>query len=216
MNRDLLAKLLDWNRSERRKPLVLMGARQVGKTWLMEEFSRVCYPEDTVKVNFMTDDVLRDAMEHVNLDAQSVVEVIETVTSRKIVAGRTLLMMDEIQEAPRALTALKFFQEQMPQLAIIVAGSLLGVAVNRNRKKGMREKPARVSFPVGKVNFLDVRPMTFVEFFGCDWRNGEKRGNSGREVVCDGVHVPLVRRSRSQVCACWRHAGSGIDIQPYA
>lgn len=129
MNRDLLEKLQDWNRNERRKPLVLMGARQVGKTWLMEEFSRVCHPEDTVKVNFMTDDVLREAMEHVNLDAQSVIEVIETVTSKKVVAGRTLLMMDEIQKAPRALTALKFFQEQMPQLAIIVAGSLLGVSV---------------------------------------------------------------------------------------
>lgn len=173
MNRDLLAKLQDWNRNERRKPLVLMGARQVGKTWLMEEFSRICYPEDTVKVNFMTDDVLRAAMEHVNLDAQSVVEVIETVTSQKIVAGRTLLLMDEIQEAPRALTALKFFQEQMPQLAIIVAGSLLGVAVNRNRKKGTREKPARVSFPVGKVNFLDVRPMTFVEFLDAIGETGK-------------------------------------------
>ena len=150
-----------------------MGARQVGKTWLMEEFSRICYPEDTVKVNFMTDDVLRAAMEHVNLDAQSVVEVIETVTSQKIVAGRTLLLMDEIQEAPRALTALKFFQEQMPQLAIIVAGSLLGVAVNRNRKKGTREKPARVSFPVGKVNFLDVHPMTFVEFLDAIGETGK-------------------------------------------
>ena len=164
MKRFILDEIERWNERKEKKPLILMGARQVGKTWLMNEFAGKHYRDNVVAVNFMENDFLRDALENCNLDPGSVIQVIETVTSKKIIAGRTLLMLDELQESPRMLTALKFFNEKMPELSIIAAGSLLGLAVNRNRRGTRKEEKRRVSFPVGKVDFLDVPPMTFNEF----------------------------------------------------
>lgn len=163
----LIAKNIElWNQSKRRKPLILMGARQVGKTWLMDEFAKKLYPEDTVSVNLMKSDRLRKRFEDVDLDPKTIIEMISIETGKNIVPGKTLLIIDEIQEAPRALTSLKFFSEDMPELAVMAAGSLLGLAVNRNKKRkndGGRQV-AKASFPVGKVEFLDVPPMTFEEF----------------------------------------------------
>lgn len=161
MHRKALADIEKWNLLHPRKPLILIGARQVGKSWLMDEFSRLHYPQDTVKVNFMTNERLREQFEGINLDAQTVLETLGIETGRKIVPGKTLLVMDEIQESPRALTCLKFLNEQVPELAVMVAGSLLGLAVNRKKRK---KDESRASFPVGKVSFIDVPPMTFGEF----------------------------------------------------
>lgn len=164
MERLISRKIDFWNQSRRRKPLILMGARQVGKTWLMEDFAKKQYPEDTVSINLMKSERLRKRFEDVDLDPKTITAMISIETGKKIVPGKTLLIIDEIQEAPRALTALKFFNEDMPELAVMAAGSLLGLAINRKKKKDNDKQTAKASFPVGKVEFLDVPPMTFEEF----------------------------------------------------
>ena len=165
MKRTIIDKMVAWDESAGRKPLILMGARQVGKTWLMEEFARRRYAGDTVAVNFMKNERLRLRFESADLDPKTITEAISIETGQKIVPGKTLLVLDEIQESPRALTALKFFNEDMPNLAVMAAGSLLGLAVNRKKKKrNANSAQAKASFPVGKVVFLDVPPMTFEEF----------------------------------------------------
>lgn len=161
MEREISTKIVQWNASRKRKPLILMGARQVGKTWLMKDFAAKVYPDKAVFVNLMKEDSLRDALESSDLDPQTLIEAIEIKKNVKIVPGETLLVLDEIQESPRALTALKFFNEDLPELAVMAAGSLLGLSLRKGRKNGER---VRGSFPVGKVEFLDVRPMTFWEF----------------------------------------------------
>ena len=153
MKRICYDKLIDWNNKNNRKPLVLMGARQVGKTWLATDFARREYPDDTVMVDLMRDKALRDKIDSSDLSPKVIIDVIAAFTGRRIQPGKTLLIIDEIQESANALAALKYFCEEMPDLAVITAGSLLGLAVDR---KG--------SFPVGKVNFIDVPPMTFDEF----------------------------------------------------
>lgn len=185
MKRQIIDKMEAWDESVDRKPLILMGARQVGKTWLMEEFARRRYVGNTVVVNFMKSERLRLRFETTDLDPKSIIEAISIETGQKIVPGKTLLVLDEIQESPRALTALKFFNEDMPDLAVMAAGSLLGLAVNRKKKKrdANSSQMAKASFPVGKVAFLDVPPMTFEEFLlavgedlkcdalkKCDWK----------------------------------------------
>jgi len=162
MERSITAQIEAWNRQKSRKPLILMGARQVGKTWLMEKFAEKAYPEDVVFVNLMEDEPLRESIERADLDPKTLLSLIQVRSSRKIVPGKTLLVLDEIQESPRAITALKFFSEKMPQLAVMAAGSLLGLSLRRKSKSKKTER--RGSFPVGKVTFLDVHPLTFAEF----------------------------------------------------
>ncbi|MBR5411898.1 MAG: ATP-binding protein [Fibrobacter sp.] len=164
MKRHVLDKMYAWNELKGRKPLILMGARQVGKTWLMEEFARRKYADNIVSVNFMKNERLRQRFESIDLDPKSLIEAISIETGRRIVPGHTLLLLDEIQESPRALTSLKFFNEDMPGLAIMAAGSLLGLAVSRKKRRDASSSQAKASFPVGKVTFLDVPPMTFEEF----------------------------------------------------
>ncbi|MBQ3289592.1 MAG: ATP-binding protein [Kiritimatiellae bacterium] len=162
MQRVAFNEIEAWNKRKNRKPLILMGARQVGKTWLMDEFARSVYSGDSVSVNFMEDDAIRENFETVKLDPKTLVSLIQARSGRRIVPGKTLLVLDEIQESPRALTSLKFFNEKMPELAIIAAGSLLGLSLRR--KHGTKERESKGSFPVGKVDFIDVRPMTFSEY----------------------------------------------------
>ena len=174
MQRDCIAKIKEWNSSaSRRKPLIMMGARQVGKTWLLQAFAQECYPNDTVFVDLHDNAPLRDAIEDGGTDALGILELIATAAGRKIEPGRTLLVLDEIQESPRLLTSLKYFHEKKPELAVVAAGSLLGLALNREgKKRGV--SAGKVSFPVGKVNFLPVLPMTFAEFLDAAGE-GEKR-----------------------------------------
>ena len=167
MQRNIIDKIFEWNKRATRKPLVLMGARQVGKTWLMNEFARTAYPSDAVYVNLMKMRALRNSLEKGDLTPRAVLDRIEIALDVKIVPGKTLLVIDEIQESESTLTSLKFFNEEMPNLAVIAAGSLLGLAVGRSMgSEGFSENPnmPRGSFPVGKVSFLDVRPMSFSEF----------------------------------------------------
>ena len=161
--------MTEWNRRKVRKPLVLMGARQVGKTWLLNEFARTEYGENAVYVNLMKMKTLRNQLEGGDITPKSVLEKICIALDVEIVPGRTLLILDEIQESSNALTSLKFFCEDMPELAVATAGSLLGLAVGRSaegRSKSNKDNPnePRGSFPVGKVNLLEVCPMDFPEF----------------------------------------------------
>ncbi|MBR3957610.1 MAG: ATP-binding protein [Kiritimatiellae bacterium] len=165
MQRDIFQKIIDWNSSSKRKPLILMGARQVGKTWLMNEFASEFYPDSHVKVDLQRDDLLRARIDESNIDPKTMIDLIQAATGKQIVPGKTLLIIDEIQESHKALNALKYFNQEMPELAIIVAGSLLGLAVGKSDDARQRKKhKAQGSFPVGKVSFLDVHPMSFSEF----------------------------------------------------
>ena len=176
MVRKAYKKLLEWHDSANRKPLILMGARQVGKTWLMEEFARNEYAGETVFVNLMKNESLRARFDTLNLDSDTVIDVIQLATGKRIIPGKTLLVIDEIQEAPRALTALKYLQEEKPELAVMVAGSLLGLAVKRDDQEedqdaAEKSDARKASCPVGKVDYLDVAPMSFEEFL---WAIGEE------------------------------------------
>ena len=160
MLRDCLENIIEWKNSKRRKPLVLFGARQVGKTWLMEEFAKHEFADNYVIVNFMRRRTLCQQLRHMDIDPKGLVQVLQTASGKRIIPGKTLLILDEIQECPEALTSLKFFLEDMPELAVMAAGSLLGLSYG---DRDGREKD-RGSFPVGKVDRLNVYPMTFSEF----------------------------------------------------
>jgi len=161
MERTALESIIKWNKSPNRKPLILMGARQVGKTWLMNAFAQRAYPDDTVRIDLQRNETLRKSFESSDLAPRDIADLIQVFTGRTITPGKTLLIIDEIQESPAALNSLKYFQEEMPNLAILVAGSLLGLAMGKSADKRMLRHQ---SFPVGKVSFLDIHPMSFEEF----------------------------------------------------
>jgi uncharacterized protein len=151
MNRALINNLLDWKNSDTRKPLILQGARQVGKTWIMKEFGKQEFKQ-VVYLNFESSERLKN-MFVADFNIERLIDVIEIESNQKIDVQNCLLIFDEIQEAPKGITALKYFYEQAPQYFIIAAGSLLGVSLQHNS-----------SFPVGKVDFLQLYPMSFFEF----------------------------------------------------
>jgi predicted AAA+ superfamily ATPase len=151
MIRSLYKDLIYWKNSVNRKPLILQGARQVGKTWLMKDFGKQEF-EKTVYLNFESSERLKSLF-LVDFDIQRIITTIEIEVGYKIQADKCLLIFDEIQEAEKGLTALKYFYEQAPEYFIIAAGSLLGVSLQKS-----------TSFPVGKVDFLQMYPMSFVEF----------------------------------------------------
>ena len=151
MDRIVLEKLKEWKKTPDKKPLIIRGARQVGKTWLMETFGRECY-KGAVTLNFDKDDRLKDIFSG-SISPGKLLPQIEIIARKKIDPKDTLLIFDEIQEVPRALTSLKYFNEEAPEIQIVAAGSLLGVALHHG-----------TSFPVGKVSFLDLYPLTFQEF----------------------------------------------------
>lgn len=151
MYRDAIEKLEKWKNRKNRKPLIVRGARQVGKTWLMREFGRKNYEKCayiSMDENERMENVFRDAF-----DIDRILLALEIEAGFKITPEDTLIIFDEVQEIPRALKALKYFCEQAPQYHIMAAGSLLGIALHEG-----------TSFPVGKVDFLDLYPMTFREF----------------------------------------------------
>lgn len=151
MERLLLEKLKAWQAGEGRKPLVLRGARQVGKTWILKEFGRTCF--ENVAYVRLEDNASMARLFEGSLDPHRIMTGISAATGEPINPHTTLVILDEVQAVPRALTSLKYFCEDAPEYAIAVAGSLLGVALN-----------AGVSFPVGKVTFLDLHPLSFREF----------------------------------------------------
>ena len=159
MKRKLYNALIDWKNDPERKPLVLEGARQVGKTWLLKEFGKNEY-QNLVYVNFHDDPEAQEIF-RVDLKVDRIMYLLESITNQKITAGKTLIFMDEIQEAYRGLDSLKYFCENAREQHVVVAGSLLGTT---HRK--------RESYPVGKVNLLTLYPMTFQEFL---WAKGEEK-----------------------------------------
>lgn len=147
MERSALRSLAEWKNDLERKPLILRGARQVGKTWLMKEFGRTEY-KDTAYFNFDEEDDLKSIFTS-NKNPQRILELLSLLCGKRIEPQFTLILFDEIQECPEALNSLKYFKEQAPEYSIIAAGSLLA-------------QPK--SYPVGMVNVLDLGPMTFDEF----------------------------------------------------
>jgi len=151
MKRAALNNLRNWKATPNHKPLLLQGARQVGKTWLMREFGRLCY-RNTACIGFEGNPRVRNIFAE-DLDPRRILLGLEAETRMKIIPGETLIVFDEIQECPMALAALKYFNENAPEYDIIAAGSLLGVFLHSG-----------VSFPVGKVDFMSLWPLTFLEF----------------------------------------------------
>ena len=151
MYRIAIEKLLKWKESKRRKPLIIEGARQVGKTWLMKEFGRLYYT-DTVYINFDSNSRMAELFAS-DLDTERLIMGLELYSGQKIDPDHTLLIFDEVQEVPRALSSLKYFYENAPEYHIVCAGSLLGIALHEG-----------TSFPVGKVDFLKLYPLSFKEF----------------------------------------------------
>lgn len=151
MYREKIEELLKWKNSKNKKPLIIRGARQVGKTWLMKEFGNKYY-KNVAYIHFDNNERMQQLFER-SLTPEILIEGLELETGIKIEEGKTLLIFDEVQEVPRALTSLKYFQEEAPQYDIIAAGSLLGIALHEG-----------TSFPVGKVEFMDLYPLNFKEF----------------------------------------------------
>lgn len=151
MERTQIALLKEWKYSDNRKPMLIRGARQTGKTWLMKTFGKEEY-EKCVYINFESNSRLRNLFE-ADFNLQRILLAIQIETGINVESHNTLLIFDEIQEAPGALTSLKYFYENAPEYHIVSAGSLLGVALARS-----------TSFPVGKVDFLNLYPLTFYEF----------------------------------------------------
>lgn len=151
MYRIAIENLYKWKESKNRKPLIIEGARQVGKTWLMKEFGAKAY-SDTIYINFDSNSRMANLFAS-DLDTDRLIMGLELYAGRKIKPDNTLLVFDEVQEVPRALSSLKYFYENAPQYHIVCAGSLLGIALHQG-----------TSFPVGKVDFMKLYPLSFKEF----------------------------------------------------
>jgi len=151
MERAAMKYLDNWMKNKNRKPIIIRGARQVGKTWLMKEFGKRNYKQ-VAYINFESSKLLGNLFEE-DYDTNRIISAIQIETGLHIDSENTLIILDEIQEAEGGITALKYFYEDAPQYHIIAAGSLLGVALHKN-----------TSFPVGKIDFLDLFPLSFSEF----------------------------------------------------
>lgn len=151
MKRKLLKDLIEWKNNKDHKPLIIEGARQVGKTWLMKEFGATQY-EKVAYINFDRNEKMCEIF-NTDLDTERLITAIELDAGFKITPENTLIIFDEIQECPRAITSLKYFNEDLPNYDIVAAGSLLGVAHHSG-----------TGFPVGKVEFLKLYPLSFTEF----------------------------------------------------
>lgn len=150
MYREAIRQLYEWKDKKSRKPLIIKGARQVGKTWLMKQFAKEAFPKH-VYINFEDNELFKNIFEK-DFDINRIVLALQLETG-VVIDENTLILFDELQESPRGITALKYFYEKAPQYPIIAAGSLLGIAMHLND-----------SFPVGKVDFLQLYPLSFQEF----------------------------------------------------
>ena len=150
-SRNAMQSLINWKNDPERKPLILRGARQVGKTWLMKEFGQTCYA-NYVYFNFDEEDELKSIFQ-ANKNPHRIIELLSMISGEKIQPGETLILFDEIQECPEALNTLKYFKEKANEYHVVSAGSLLGTILAQPK-----------SYPVGMVNLLDIFPLTFDEF----------------------------------------------------
>ena len=172
MYRLLTDDLLKWKNKKNRLPLILKGARQTGKTWLLNEFGATAF-HDVLYINFENAPGLKEAFDG-DISPQRIIDLLGALHGKRIKPQETLMIFDEVQEIPRALTALKYFAENAPEYAICCAGSLLGVALHSG-----------ASFPVGKVDYLTLQPLNFEEFLlanGEDMLIGFVKNNGIREI----------------------------------
>ncbi|PWG59622.1 ATPase [Bifidobacterium catulorum] len=153
MRRNMMKRLVEWRKTYGHKPLLVYGARQTGKTYLLNEFAKTEFANDYVRVDLERDGRARQVFEQ-DLEPRILIRRLSQISGTRIDPDHTLLFLDEIQASNRALASLKYFQEDMPQLSVVAAGSLLGVAVNQQG----------FTAPVGKVQTLTLRPMNFAEF----------------------------------------------------
>lgn len=151
MERTAMNRLLSWRDSEDRKPLILKGARQVGKTWLMQEFGKRYY-KNVISINFDEEEELKSVFA-TNKNPHRIIELLSLLSGEKIQPGESLILFDEVQECPEALNSLKYFQEKANEYHVIAAGSLLGTLLAQPK-----------SYPVGKINVLEIFPLSFDEF----------------------------------------------------
>jgi len=149
--RTAMENLIAWKNNPRRKPLIIQGARQVGKTWLMREFGKMAYKK-TIYINFDSNPRMKELFSS-DLNTERIIQGLELYADSKIDPSDTLLIFDEVQEVPRAISSLKYFCENAPEYHIVCAGSLLGIALHGG-----------TSFPVGKVDFLKLYPLSFREY----------------------------------------------------
>lgn len=180
--RTQLRELQNWNASSRRKPLLLLGARQVGKTWLLQEFGRKEF-DSVAAISFDENPTARAIFDH-GYNAQDLLKGIQLETGVRVIPGKTLVVFDEVQECPKALTSLKYFCEQIPDLAVAAAGSLLGVAAHEG-----------TGFPVGKVNILHLHPLSFREFL-------QAAGREDFSELIDSGDVRLMNDFASRLTEC--------------
>lgn len=159
MDRFLMDDLVKWKSSKRRKPLILNGARQVGKTWLLKEFGRIQF-KNVAYVSFDDNPLMAVAFDE-GYDIPRLITILQAVTGERIDPSTTLIVFDEVQECPKALTSLKYFCENAPEYHIAAAGSLLGILVHEG-----------TGFPVGKVNLLDLHPLSYREFLHATGNDG--------------------------------------------
>ena len=177
MKRKIYSKLLEWKESKNRKPLILQGARQIGKSWILKEFGRNEYKN--VAYISCDSEPMAEAL-FSDYDTVRILRSVEAITSVPVLAGETLIIFDEIQEVPRGLSALKYLYENSPEFHVAVAGSLLGITLHSG-----------TSFPVGKVDFLEMHPMDFQEFL---WAKGEQLLAS----VVSGKEIPVLETLHSR------------------
>ena len=184
MERLIMNDLLRWKNSKHRKPLILKGVRQVGKTWVLREFGRRYY-ENTAYFNFDENEDYRQFFETTK-DVNRILQNLMLASGQKILPEKTLIIFDEVQDCPNVINSMKYFCENAPQYHIACAGSLLGIAL---------AKPS--SFPVGKVNFMQIDPMTFTEFLMAngDGNLAEYLGSIDRiEPIPDAFFNPLTEK----------------------
>ena len=203
MERHAMQTLMRWKDSDDRKPLVLKGARQVGKTWLMREFGRRAYAH-TVYLNFDEEDALRSIFE-TNKDPQRIIELLSLIVGQKIQPRETLIIFDEVQECPQALNALKYFKEKAPDYHIIAAGSLLGTLLAQPK-----------SYPVGMVNLLELGPMTFAEFLAATNASLHLyyQTSPSKKSFIASFSKPTTTTSSSAACPNASHPGSATKTPP--
>lgn len=211
MERQLISNLLEWKEKSGRKPLILKGVRQCGKTYLLKEFGKRHY-DSYAYFNFEENDALKKVFEK-DYDTSRILFELGLYAGRTIEPGKTLLILDEIQECGRAITAMKYFCENAPEYHIVCAGSLLGIALQK-----------QLSFPVGKVDFLTLYPMSFSEFLRAtesdrlaDLVEQFKRGDSLPEVIGEKLATSLrqyyVTGGMPEVVEVWRNTHSIEQVE---
>lgn len=209
MKREAMRRLLDWQSNDNRKPLILRGARQTGKTWLMKEFGRTAY-NDAAYFNFDEENELKSIFE-VNKNPQRIVELLGLLRNKKIQEQKTLIIFDEIQECPDALNSLKYFNEKAGEYHVVSAGSLLGTLLAQPK-----------SFPVGQVNLMDIYPMTFDEFLAAtdealyayygSIENGQKIENIFHNRLLEAYNLYLIIGGMPECVASWAKNKSAEKI----